>query len=231
MAAASGVGGLTQPFETRASQNLVTRTRSWTAPGSVDAAVRYLKSHAPPGMTLGGWSTSNGGTGPQTEGVAFESRSELELTYTLAASHGAVAVRADASTIWVPARPSWSMLRTPLADGQAVIIRQNPQLHGGAPTIRRALSPNALRRVVDAIDALPLSADIGAHSCPATVGGEVWRDTVTVRAGGRSVRIVDNLSGCATLEVTVGTRTVQLGGSIDGVLLSLLGLPADYGAR
>jgi hypothetical protein len=59
------VTALRQPFESVASTNLVARTRWWTAPGSVAAALAYLNAHSGPG-TVGVGSVVSNWTGRST---------------------------------------------------------------------------------------------------------------------------------------------------------------------
>jgi hypothetical protein len=215
----------------------VQRTRFWTAPGTVDAAIAYLKSHPPPGLSPSG-SGSAGGPGTPTvemltfEAGAFGTDTFKSLQYSVVAFRGGVAVRADAQVIWAPRRSPADMVRSSVTSVDVVVVRKNPQLHQGAPTVRTTLTGAAARQLADVVNRLPRAVPTVHMSCPAMLGGEWWSDTLVFHSSGPTAEVVDNMTGCASITFQIGSRkTIQLDGNLNGPVLHALGLPAGYGGR
>lgn len=221
-------------FATSGSPTEVRRTAWWTALGAVRETITYLKAHAPAGMgLLSRGASSNGG-----EDVEFADRPTdpaaypLELDYYLAPYASGVAIRIDSWTTWVANRPDWSFVPADATSVDLTVVRdaynEDP---GGAPTVRRALTGDALTRLADAINALPPRAPEGAHSCPAMLvrasDGAVFHTPDGV------IHMVRNGGGCAfnaTITAPPNTDEVYvLGNDFTAAVLSALGLPANYG--
>ena len=226
------IAGLNQPFSITASPDRVVRTRWLTAPGSADGAISYLRDHPPRGMVDAGSGGSGDSSGTSIENVEFDGPGQLSLQYTLTPYHGGVAVRIDAITIWVPPRPAWSDIPSTAASVDVTVVRKNPQLHQGAPTVHRTLTGHALTALVRAVNRRGMQPNYGPRSCPADLGGEVWTDNLVFHAGGVAYRAVQAMSGCGYLSIESGQhRRAFLAGSIDAAVLRALGLSANYGGR
>ncbi len=212
----------------------VQRTRFWTAPGGVDAAIAYLQAHPPAGFRTDG-SGSVGGPGvPLNQELdfqagAFGSSNSKSLLYTVAAYRGGVAVRADAQVIWAPVRPSWSYVPDSVTSVDVTVVRKNPQLHQGAPTVTRTLTADATRSLAATVNRLA-EAPYDMRHCPAAFGE--WSDALVFHAGSTTLRVAQTIVGCEYLTAADGRhKPINLSGDIDHPVLAALGLPDPYGGR
>lgn len=229
------VAGLTAPFSQRGAPTLVDRARWWVAPGTLIHAADYLKVRPPRGMELSGTGLAGKGPGSvQRDWVGFGMRGDLQLDFTIVPYQGGVAVRADASTIWVPTRPSWSLIND-VTSVDVTVIRHalNPGM-GGAPTVHRRLTGAAANRLADEINALPAAAPEGPHGC-VRISVEA-SDLAVFHTAHDDVRISHPNVGCAenaTITERGHTKSPALvsGTSVTHALLHALGLPDDYGMR
>jgi hypothetical protein len=227
---------LDQPSTTLGAQ-YVQRTRFWTAPGAVAAAIFYLKSHPPNGMRPSG-SGSAGGTGvPATQTLDFQADEFRTLQYTVVAYHSGVAVRADAQVLWAPRRSPADTVPASVSSVDVTVTRQNPQLHQEAPTVRRTLTGARARALADFVNRLPRAVPTAYVSCPALLGGEEQYDRLVFHSPGPTASVMVNLAGCASTTFQVGSRKpIQLSRTyvgaveqVDHMILNALALPTDYG--
>ncbi len=91
------------------SKNLVHATRFYTALGTIDAVLTYVKAHPPAGTYAQGTSTSSGSDGVEVEGVLFGRIATHDYAapevWVFATTLGTgVAVRVDAYLVWRPLR-------------------------------------------------------------------------------------------------------------------------------
>jgi hypothetical protein len=210
----------------------VQRTRFWTAPGTVDAAIAYLQRHPPAGFRLNG-SGSAGGPGVPANGeLDFQAGKYSSLLYNVVADHGGVAVRADAQVLWAPARSPADTVPTSVNSVDVVVVRQNSLTHQGAPTVQRTLTGVAAQSLSDIVNRLPRAVPVVHISCPAMLGGTKWYDRLVFHSSGATVVVVDDMTGCPTIEFTAGHRKpILLAGDLNKAVLHALGLPDGYGGR
>jgi hypothetical protein len=227
---------LDEPESEPAAQH-VQRTRFWTAPGNVDAAIAYLQAHPPNGMRSSG-STSAGGPGGFTsKGLDFEADGARSLHYTVVAYRGGVAVRADAQVLWAPRRAPADVAPASVTSVEVLVVRQDEQRHRAAPTVHRTLTGAAARALARFVDQLPRAIPAGYH-CPNEGAGEERYDQLVIHGDGPTARVLVDLTGCASTTFQVGQRgPIQLSGKragvvddIDHAILTAVGLPAPYGA-
>jgi hypothetical protein len=232
------VRALDQPASTPGAQH-VQRTRFWTAPGTVDSVIAYLNSHPPAGMTASG-SGSEGGPGVRPNAsLDFQANELTSLLYNVISYKGGVAVRADAQVLWAPRRDLADAVPSSVTAVDVLVVRKNPQMHQGAPTVRRTLTGSAARALVDFVNDLPRAVPTGYASCPAELGGEEWSDQLVFHSRSRDARLVVNMVGCSTATLWVGHRKgIELSSSfsaavhnIDREITSSIGLRADYGRQ
>ena len=225
------IAGLTSACGTPVSPNLIDRAQWWTAPGTVDAALAYVTAHRPSGMSDGGSGSSSGGGQPTIDCVEFDGPARLSLQYSVMPFAGGIAIRVDAMTIWVADRPGWSYIPSPVTSVDVTVVRQNPQLHQGAPTVRRTLTGASAQSLADRVNRYGLLPTYGAHSCPADLGGEQRSDTLVFHTARGAFRVLESMTGCSFLSITDGRhKQVALDGNLDPAVLRALGLPANYGS-
>lgn len=232
----SPLAALNQPAETPGAQH-VQETRFWTAPGSVADAISYLSAHLPQNMRSDGGGSLSGPDIPTTRTLDFQAGDFRSLEYSVVSYRGGIAIRADARVLWAPRRSPADTVPGSVSSVDVLVLRQNPQLHQGAPTVRRTLTGTAARALSNFVNLLPRAVPTGYISCPADIGGERWSDELVFHSGGPSARVEVNLAGCASATFAIGHRkSIQLSftypGAIAGIdrqILSALGLPANYG--
>jgi hypothetical protein len=214
-------------MQTVASPNVVTATRWWTAPGTVEEALGYLRAHPPAGLRGGGhgaFLTSR----VTVRGLMFDGRSTRAyrgLTLVVAVTrHGAgVAVRADAQAVWVPARtPAEHIDPTTLTSVDVTVTRLEV-----APTAHRAVTGADARALAAVVNGLPVLTP-GTRGCMRDLGSV---DSLVFHGAGPDVVVRAEATGCMVAEVSVSGRPqpVLAGGSlVDQAVVELLGLPPAY---
>ena len=223
---------LAEPMAVPASPNLVQRARWWTAPGTVSAALSYLRSHVPRGVTPNG-SMRAGGTGPSVQGLTFAADgkqwsrptvyTEFEMQITATPLGSGVAIRVDTQAVWLPPRTSAELIPTSVTSVHVVVDR-----NGRAATARRTLGRVPARSLATVVNRLPV--DVSGHlSCPAEFG---FVDTLTFRGPDGAVRVRAGADGCGfvTIYRPRALRPMLSGGySVDHAVTAALGLPRGYG--
>ncbi|MGI8879757.1 MAG: hypothetical protein ACR2KJ_04445 [Jatrophihabitans sp.] len=209
---------LQHPFEQVSSDNLVQTTKWWTAPGSVDDAIDYLKSHVPVSLS---------GTG-SASGVDFQALvwgstgtdaiSNPQVLIEVVEHDGGVAIRADAQAVWIPSKPAIALLPAHPVSIEVTVVGPLPEHqqvgHG-------TLTSADAARVVQSINALPVVTP-GRYSCPRDTGEH---DTLRFTDAGHAYLVDVAVTGCAGVTITVdGTKAATLQGSIDPLLRGLLHL-------
>jgi hypothetical protein len=229
------VRALDQPASTPGAQH-VQRTRFWTASGTVSSVIAYLNSHPPAGMTASG-SGSEGGPGVRRNAsVDFQATDFRSLHYNVVAFDHGVAVRVDAQVLWAPRRDPADTVPSPVTAVDVLVVRTNPQMHQGAPTVHRTLTGSDARALVDFVNGLPRAIPTFYVSCPPNAGGENRFDELVFHSPGNSSRLVVNLVGCSTATLWVGHRKgIELSSSysaavynIDHEITRSIGLPGNY---
>jgi hypothetical protein len=228
------IAGLDAPLSISTSPNLVDRARWWRVKHSVDETLAYLRAHPPYATVAGETGSSGGASGRQIDSIGFDSSSGPSLSYSVTPFAGGTAIRVDATTIWTPARPAWSLAPDSVASVDVTVVRHaigGPS--GGAPTVRRTLTNGAARHLAGALDALPAVAPEGVHSCPAQLVQAA--DIVVFHAPAGTIRMTRIGGGCAfdaSVTAYAHRRPVYLSGDrFDRAVLAALGLPAGYGER
>jgi hypothetical protein len=229
----SPTAALDQAMFTPRSPNLVRRTRWWTAPGTTAAAIDYIRSNPPPGLTPSGSSIS-GGTGPTLQGLSFNATGSgwqrpglytgLELVVAVTPSGGGVAIRVDAEAIWLPQRGEGQ--RIPLNVSSVTVVLDR---HDSAPTIHRTLGAADARSLAAIVNHLAVSAP-GASSCPMDRG---FTDTLTFHDTRGNIVVRADPAGCTPVTVLLNGQqsgpTLQGGATVDQAVTRALGLPRNYG--
>jgi hypothetical protein len=197
--------------------NLLSRTRLWSAPGGVAAAVAYLQAHVPSGLGL-----EEVGPGAPTVTYVGESNaaySSARLHMDVVPYEGGVAVRARSEVLWQPKAGSGRPLPADIAAVEITVRRADK-----APTVTRVLLGAEARKLATLINALPV-ADPNTAVCSADTG---LRDDLAFRTSSGSVKVSVKVGACGS--VLVG-GSVNLTGAdqLDAAVLEALGLPTSYG--
>jgi hypothetical protein len=227
------VSRLRVPFGT-GSPNDLDRARFYSTPGTVAAALAYVKHHVPGGMTLDSSGSSSGGGVPDVESVTYVSPTKLFLSYSMTSGRGGIAIRVDAQTTWVPNRPSWSFVPDSVTSVDVTIVRKayNKGM-GGAPTVRRTLTGDRARELAAAVNDLPPAAPEGIHSCPAMLVDA--SDVVVFHSPNGNLRLAHTGGGCAfnaAITAPPSKREALVpGAAFTNAVLRELGLPVGYGMR
>jgi hypothetical protein len=179
-----------------AARNLVDVDRIWRIGGNPLAHLAALERDHPPGLRVTGGGGTIGGPGI-TEKVRYltfrAERPPGVLSETLIVTETTAPgleplLRADAQVVWTSPRPSTERVPQPVS--YIVVLRRDPaaelfnrarqaghplamQLRHGVTTLRRVIrQPAAVRRIVGAVDSLPIVQPIGTV-CPAGPSGPV----------------------------------------------------------
>jgi hypothetical protein len=228
---AAPLRALAEPPSVPGAQH-VQRTRFWTAPGTVTAAISYLEEHQPEGMHSSGSGRFGGPGIPTTRTVEFQGDQLRSLQYSVVSYRGGVAIRADAQVLWAPRRDPADTVPASVTSVDVLVVRQNPQAHRGAPTVRRTLTGARARALAEFVNRLPRAIPLGAVSCPAGLVGEHWLDRLRFHTAGATAELVVDLSACPRAAFQAGRRAaIQLSGptDIDHVIMKAVGLSANYG--
>ncbi len=213
------VRALDQPASIPGAQH-VQRTRFWTASGTVASTIAYLHAHPPAGMTSSGSGSAGGPGVPPNASLYFQSTEISSLLYNVFAYKNGVAVRADARVLWAAPRDPADTVPSSVTALDVLVVRKNPQLHQGAPTVHRTLSGSAARALVDFVNRLPRAIPTGYVSCPAELGGEKRLDQLVFHSPGNTSRLLVNMVGCSTATLWVGHRRgIELSSSYSGAVV------------
>jgi hypothetical protein len=226
---------LDQPVSVPGAQH-VQRTRFWTASGTVASTIAYLDTHPPAGMASSGSGSAGGPGVPPNASLDFPATEVRSLIYNVVAYRNGVAVRVDAQVLWAPRRDPADTVPSTVTAVDVLVVRKNPQLHQGAPTVNRTLAGSAAHALVDFVNRLPRAIPTGYVSCPADFGGEKWFDQLVFHSPGNSSRLLVNMAGCSTATLWVGHRHgIELSLSysaavygIDHEITHSIGLPDNY---
>jgi len=218
---------LAKPAQTIGFPKRVMTTRWWTAPGTVPAALQYLRTHPPAHLRLTGQETF---TSP---GVVVRSllldgpdtTAYRQLTLVMAVTrHGrGVAVRADAEAVWLPRRTYAEHIDAATLTSVDVTITR-PE---AAPTVHRTVTGHRARALATIVNQLPVLTP-GTYHCPADLG---YVDSFTFHEHGPAVVVRADPAGCATVQVTVSGRrqpALEGGSTLDKAAVKALGLPPRY---
>jgi hypothetical protein len=208
---------LTRPAELPGTDHVVQRTRWWTAPGSTDQAIAYLRAHRPRPLTLSGWMGPNS---DGSEGLTFSAKDsaayvQARLLLEVVADGYGVAMRADGQAVWLPAHPASGYLPADVTSVDVMID------HGlAAPTLSRTLPAAPAQRLVSLINGLPVWPPV-AYSCPDDIGD---RDHLLFHSPPDNVAVTVSPGGCGTVQIGSRTPALRGGAEVDQLLKSLLGL-------
>ena len=203
---------LSKPTQAIGSPNRVMATRWWTAPGTVAAALRYLRAHPPTHLRVTGRGTF---TSPDVvvkslllDGRDTTAYRQLTLVMAVTRNGRGVAVRADAEAVWLPRRMRAEHIDAAgLTSVEVTITRP-----GKAPTVHRTLAGHRARVLATIVNHLQVRAP-GTYHCPADLG---YVDFFTFHGRGPDVVVRAEATGCTTVLVRVSGRRqpVLQGGSI-----------------
>jgi hypothetical protein len=236
-ASTSPVSALTDAPSRWGSPDVLEHERWWTAPGSVDTALEFYRTHPPDGLPASGsasvGNTRTGEVGPDS--LYFDSPDTVYargvvVMISVIAKDGGVAVGAYTQGVWIPERDPATLLAD-VTSVDVTVQRGNGTNHppfGGAPTVHRVLSGADADRLAQVVNALP--ADVGgALSCPMIRGN--FDDTLVFTAANGLTRVVATVTGCSRAGVTApdGTKQLLAIGALDSTLMDVLGLPKNYG--
>jgi hypothetical protein len=173
-----------------ATPNLVDVHRIWRVPGSPRKVLAIVRHSHPAGLTInGGGSSGKHGVGePEVEYlwyVTFQAQpgrglgSEVLAISMTAAPGGGTLLRADGEVVWLSARSPTE--RVPAGVSSIEVARgptyKQMTLH------RRIIAAGSVRRIVAAIDTLPI-VQPGTWVCPEEPVGPVVRLSFRGRTGG-----------------------------------------------
>ena len=198
----SPVADLDKPPSVPVSDNVVSQSRWWTAPGTVEAAVAWLTAHPPGGLSYVGAGSSSGPGQLPKQDLTFSSRAshaayaQDQLLLSVVPLGNGVAVRADAQAIWLPDRTAASAVPLPVDSVELRITR--PGTRARAATVRGERGEELAR----AVNALPAVAP-GRYSCPAVIVGRDSSDVLTFHTRQRVVVVTVDLTGCTSVTVSV----------------------------
>ena len=218
---------LAKPAQTIGSPNVVMSTRWWRAPGTVPAALRYLRAHPPAHLRPTGHGTF---TSPRVvvkslilDGRDTSAYRQLTLVIAVSRYRRGVAVRADAEAVWLPLRTVAEHVNTATLTSVDVTVTR-PE---AARTVHRTLTAQRARALARGVNRLPVGTP-GTYSCPADLG---YVDSLVFHVRGPDVVLRADTTGCATVQVTVSGRrqpSLQGGSVLDHAVVKALGLPAAY---
>ncbi len=192
------------PGSAMAAKDYVDSYQVYRLPMSMTAALRYLRAHAPSGMTMQGPGSSSNGSGVIERDLTFVPRktpwgiASLDLTDTVVRGPGGHALlRSDAEVIWYPARSAAEHLTA----AQFRSVRITAFVAGAATrTVARTFASAAvIARLVALLNSEPASPGEVVF-CPLI--------TVTYRLAFRPVpghpAVVVSRYGCTGDSITVG---------------------------
>lgn len=211
---------LDEPQSSVASRNKLDLARWWTAPGSVRAALAYLRAHPARGFTNDGSGTGSGPDGVVEDltfvGPSGTAYADLSLCLAVTDVGHGVAVRADAQAIWMPKRPPAEMIRPADVDSVAMTVIR-PGLH---PPVRRTVSGTRADHLAAAFNKLPLATP-GAYACPMSRG---YIDRLVFHLRTRpTVAATVSVDGCREVSVLVAHRDQPtLTGDLDSAVSNAL---------
>jgi hypothetical protein len=223
------VTALGQPFESAGTENLIDQARLWTAPGTVEQAMAYVKAHAQPRLVVSVVESSHGGNTPAVSGVTLDpvagypsdAFAELSGIVTIVAYRGGVAMRADAQAVWLPERTAAQQIPAGVTAVDVVVERGTR-----AVTVRRTLTGEAARSLARLVNGLPTLSP-GTRFCPAYHFG--FTDVLTFRGVGSPIAVTAEVGGCQSVQVGGAAGPLLEAGGLDAAVLRALGLPSNYG--
>lgn len=230
---------LDHPSSISMNENELDAVRWYTSPDSVADAVAWVKAHPPFGAKQTGTAETLGGPAlrQEVDSVYFALDPGRDYVDGVginvdATPHGdGSAIRIDAVGAWVPARTSGSPIPS-ISSVDIAIIRNGVGANPSAPTVLRTLAGAIPQRLADEINALPPYAT-GTYNCGAILAGTYRDDLEFHTLDGRTFAVQVRVGGCGGVAVTAaGRRPQQLAaGTVDEDVLSVLGLPLDYGMK
>lgn len=224
---AAPLPALRQQTNGPAQPEVVVRSRWWTAPGTVEAALSYFDAQRQAGLTRTETDGPVTDHGVISQGLAFSAPdavayTQARLALTVIAVDGGVAVRAEASAVWLPARTAAEHIPASATSVDVVLTR-------GAAITRRSLSGIAVQRIADPLNRLTVYPP-GTYSCPMSRGNS---DILTFHSTD-AAEIVATIAvdGCQGVSVTVNgvpqAALWSLGTKLEATLLFEFGLPASF---
>jgi hypothetical protein len=233
MAHAPPASQLNHAPQREATPNLVDVDRIWRIGGKPLAHLTALERSHPPGLhvTGGGGGIEGPGIAEKVRYVTFRAepppgvQSETLIVTEATAPRREALLRADAQVVWTSPRPSTE--RIPHKVSYIVVLRRSPAAEllsrvrraghplarppkHGVTTLRRVIrQPAAVRRIIAAVEGLPI-VQPGAIVCPAEPFGPVVY--LGFHAGSTRLLAVavqsagDEIGNCAPMELRIGGR-------------------------
>jgi hypothetical protein len=210
--------------------------RWFTAPGTMDEAIAYLRAHVPAGMKFDGSGTGSRYGVITSESISYSDSAtgnvrDAYLNIFVAPYRGGIGLGMYATAYWVPTRPPGSQIDG--ATSVMVTVRRggaHPEPHSPhAPTVHRTLTGPVVATLARAVNRLQ-PAYIRNEGCPA--GLFKFDDTLVFATPVGPVRAFDTLTGCGgvALGLADGRRLELQSGNLDAAVLHALGLPRRYGS-
>lgn len=217
--------------------NVLEHDRWWTAPGSVNDALQYYRTHTPDDLTLSGTAsrsnTKTGEVGPESLMFDYPDTSYahgVQVLISVIAHDGGVAVGAYTIGVWIPERdPAFTIVGATSVD---VTVRRDalPGNEGriGAPTVHRTLDGAVVDQLAQLVNALPVELPSARH-CPNMAG--IFEDKLVFATQSGPIHVLDTVNGCPVIGITLpgGQHGLFASGDLDATLMELLGLPKNYG--
>jgi hypothetical protein len=202
-AASSPSPPLDEPQFSVASRNKLDLARWWTAPGSMHAALAYLRAHPLRGFTLDGSGTGSGPDGVVDSltfaGPSGTAYAELSLGFAVTRFGHGVAVRAETQAVWMPQRTAAETI----APAHLVFVSMTVIRPGLHPPIRQTVIGTKADNLAFAFNRLPLATP-GAYACPMS-RGYIDRLVFHLRTGPNVVAQA-SIDGCREVSVVVAHR-------------------------
>jgi hypothetical protein len=202
------------------SPDFVTRVAWWKVPGTMDAALAWVRAHAPAGFTLGG-------SGSTTDASVVTSRFDMfslppvpsvlaeRSLYVSVARDGSdsTAMRVDSQVSWLPVKSPAE--RIPSA-AKVVTILALPAASGSPvrPITRMFLpatitNPATVTKIAEVVDGLQLMPP-GVFHCPFS-NGQGMRLTFRATKGGPVLaQATAQANGCGTVTLVVDGKRLPV---------------------
>lgn len=199
----------------------VRATQTWTTTDSIGRDRAYLTAHTPVGLTRRPHDPTI---------VSYSNHHDTRsLQYEFSASDTGVTIHVYAWAVWTPVRPRWSYVRGPVTSVEVTVIRKSYIPAIAAPTVRKELTGEAVRRLADLLNSLPAQRPALCHSA----GPWDAHTTLLFHTDRRRlmVAIAVNCMSQAGITRPGDHRTVTLvaGLGLSDAALRAIGLPSNYG--
>ena len=190
-----------QPVDLRdANQHLVDANQWWTLPTSRAAAVSWLTTHVPRGLSIVLLGADYDGSTVVVEEPVGVYPSPVELVFTLSAKASGTGVQVEASKFYLPTRAPAETVPATVTTAQLSIR------HGQGPTRRVRVSGPDLTRLIRALNTTPAVW----YVWPCTSTGSDTKLGVLFHTGRHTVNFYWYGNSCQTISVVDGNAAPPL---------------------